>query len=135
MAYKTDTKHLFCTIKYHIHRSQKIIYRYESLSPWVRQLLSCNLTTHKCTFSTLDSATGFIGFPVAQALSRAGHIVYGQTRSQEKAIKLAAEESMILNFLLKPRSVLMFYFFCKSTLSSANPTRRHGISSSLLLMS
>ncbi|KAF5372242.1 hypothetical protein D9758_005049 [Tetrapyrgos nigripes] len=37
-------------------------------------------------------ATGYIGFPVAQALCRAGHIVYGQTRSEEKAPKLAAEE-------------------------------------------
>ncbi|KIJ25354.1 hypothetical protein M422DRAFT_237041 [Sphaerobolus stellatus SS14] len=37
-------------------------------------------------------ASGFIGFPVAQALVRAGHYVYGLTRSQEKAKKLAAEE-------------------------------------------
>jgi len=37
-------------------------------------------------------ASGFIGFPVSQALLRAGHIVYGQTRSQDKAKQLAAEE-------------------------------------------
>ncbi|KAI0368592.1 NAD(P)-binding protein [Pilatotrama ljubarskyi] len=37
-------------------------------------------------------ATGFIGFPVAQAFVRAGHIVYGQTRSAAKAKQLAAEE-------------------------------------------
>ncbi|KAK7437632.1 hypothetical protein VKT23_018531 [Stygiomarasmius scandens] len=37
-------------------------------------------------------ATGFIGFPTAQALSRAGYLVYGQTRSEEKAKRLAAEE-------------------------------------------
>ncbi|KAF5372150.1 hypothetical protein D9758_004998 [Tetrapyrgos nigripes] len=37
-------------------------------------------------------ASGFIGFPAAQALSRAGYIVYGQTRSAEKAKRLAAEE-------------------------------------------
>jgi len=35
---------------------------------------------------------GFIGFPAAQALVRAGHIVYGQTRSQQKAQLLASEE-------------------------------------------
>ncbi|THU82917.1 NAD(P)-binding protein [Dendrothele bispora CBS 962.96] len=37
-------------------------------------------------------ASGFIGFSAAQALSRAGHVVYGQTRSPEKAKRLAAEE-------------------------------------------
>jgi len=37
-------------------------------------------------------ATGFIGFPVAQALVRAGHIVYGQSRSNSKSRKLAEEE-------------------------------------------
>jgi len=37
-------------------------------------------------------ASGFIGHPVAQALVRAGHTVYGSTRSKEKAIGLLAEE-------------------------------------------
>ncbi|KAE9398728.1 NAD(P)-binding protein [Gymnopus androsaceus JB14] len=37
-------------------------------------------------------ASGFIGFPAAQALVRAGHFVYGLTRSQEKAKILAGEE-------------------------------------------
>ncbi|KAF5348946.1 hypothetical protein D9758_014202 [Tetrapyrgos nigripes] len=37
-------------------------------------------------------ASGFIGFPAAQALSRAGYFVYGQTRSEEKAKRLAVEE-------------------------------------------
>ncbi|KIJ62535.1 hypothetical protein HYDPIDRAFT_176373 [Hydnomerulius pinastri MD-312] len=37
-------------------------------------------------------ASGFIGLPVAQALSRAGHVVYGVTRSENKAKLLAAEE-------------------------------------------
>ncbi|KIK64209.1 hypothetical protein GYMLUDRAFT_40498 [Collybiopsis luxurians FD-317 M1] len=37
-------------------------------------------------------ASGFIGFPAAQALVRAGHIVYGQTRSQDNAKRLMAEE-------------------------------------------
>ncbi|KAJ7347173.1 hypothetical protein DFH08DRAFT_779468 [Mycena albidolilacea] len=37
-------------------------------------------------------ATGFIGFPAAQALARAGHIVYGLARTEEKAKLLAAEE-------------------------------------------
>ncbi|KAF9074228.1 hypothetical protein BDP27DRAFT_1359735 [Rhodocollybia butyracea] len=37
-------------------------------------------------------SSGAIGFPVAQALVRAGHIVYGQTRSEAKAQQLAAEE-------------------------------------------
>ncbi|KZT29608.1 NAD(P)-binding protein [Neolentinus lepideus HHB14362 ss-1] len=37
-------------------------------------------------------ASGFIGLPVAQALVRAGHSVYGVTRSAAKAKELAAEE-------------------------------------------
>lgn len=37
-------------------------------------------------------ASGFIGLPVAQALVRAGHSVYGVTRSALKAKQLAAEE-------------------------------------------
>ncbi|KAJ7160363.1 hypothetical protein C8R46DRAFT_1164811 [Mycena filopes] len=37
-------------------------------------------------------ATGFVGFPAAQALARAGHIVYGLARTQAKAKTLAAEE-------------------------------------------
>jgi nucleoside-diphosphate-sugar epimerase len=37
-------------------------------------------------------ASGYIGFPVAQAFVRAGHIVYGQTRSTSKAKQLAVEE-------------------------------------------
>jgi len=37
-------------------------------------------------------ASGFIGFPVAQALTRAGHYVLGLTRSESKAKQLAAEE-------------------------------------------
>ena len=40
-----------------------------------------------------NSASGFIGFPAAQALARAGHNVYGQTRSTEKAAQLTKEES------------------------------------------
>ena len=41
----------------------------------------------------LGSAGGFIGLPIAQALVRAGHQVFGQTRSQNKAKQLIAEES------------------------------------------
>ncbi|KAJ7461345.1 hypothetical protein B0H11DRAFT_2056849 [Mycena galericulata] len=37
-------------------------------------------------------ATGFIGFPVAQALVRGGHIVYGLARTQAKGKELAKEE-------------------------------------------
>jgi nucleoside-diphosphate-sugar epimerase len=37
-------------------------------------------------------ATGFIGMPAAQAFVRAGHIVYGVTRSQSNAAALAKEE-------------------------------------------
>ncbi|KAJ7133335.1 hypothetical protein C8R44DRAFT_829260 [Mycena epipterygia] len=37
-------------------------------------------------------ATGFIGLPAAQALVRAGHIVYGLARTHEKAKTLSAEE-------------------------------------------
>ena len=36
--------------------------------------------------------TGFIGRPVADAFVRAGHIVYGQTRSAETARELAKDE-------------------------------------------
>ena len=43
--------------------------------------------------SFVHSATGFIGLPVAQALARAGHVVYGQTRSDSKYKQLAGEES------------------------------------------
>ncbi|KAI0340672.1 NAD(P)-binding protein [Trametopsis cervina] len=37
-------------------------------------------------------AAGFVGFPVAQALLRAGHTVYGQTRTAERANLLASNE-------------------------------------------
>jgi nucleoside-diphosphate-sugar epimerase len=37
-------------------------------------------------------ASGFIGFPAAQALVRAGHYVLGLTRSEAKAKQLSAEE-------------------------------------------
>ncbi|KAJ6464783.1 hypothetical protein C8R47DRAFT_1237322 [Mycena vitilis] len=37
-------------------------------------------------------ATGFIGFPAAQALARAGHTVYGLARTEAKAKTLAVEE-------------------------------------------
>lgn len=36
--------------------------------------------------------TGFIGFPVATAYARAGHIVYGVTRSKSNGQLLAKEE-------------------------------------------
>ena len=39
------------------------------------------------------SASGFIGLPVARAFVRAGHVVYGLTRSLQKAKQLAADES------------------------------------------
>jgi len=41
---------------------------------------------------SLFRASGFIGLPVAQAFVRAGHVVYGLTRSQAKAKLLSAEE-------------------------------------------
>ncbi|GFZ47799.1 hypothetical protein JCM24511_05546 [Saitozyma sp. JCM 24511] len=37
-------------------------------------------------------ASGFIAFPIAQAFARAGHIVYGTTRSAENAKALARDE-------------------------------------------
>ncbi|EPS93644.1 NAD-binding protein [Fomitopsis schrenkii] len=37
-------------------------------------------------------ASGFVGLPIAQALVRAGHIVYGVTRSESKTRMLAGEE-------------------------------------------
>lgn len=48
--------------------------------------------------SPILSSTGFIGFPVAQALVRAGHVVYGQTRSDSKYKQLAEEESTSCSF-------------------------------------
>ena len=38
------------------------------------------------------TSAGFIGRPVADAFVRAGHIVYGQTRSAETARELAKDE-------------------------------------------
>ncbi|THH14100.1 hypothetical protein EW146_g6191 [Bondarzewia mesenterica] len=50
-------------------------------------------------------ASGFIGFPAAQALCRAGHIVYGQTRSEAKTKMLAAEEIIpVVGELTKPET-------------------------------
>jgi hypothetical protein len=43
---------------------------------------------------------GFIGNPVAQAFSRAGHIVYGTTRSSSTAASLDKEE--IISVVLDP---------------------------------
>ncbi|KAI9636345.1 uncharacterized protein MKK02DRAFT_37108 [Dioszegia hungarica] len=45
-------------------------------------------------------ASGFIGNPVAQAFSRAGHIVYGTTRSSSTAASLDKEE--IISVVLDP---------------------------------
>ncbi|KAL4252841.1 NAD(P)-dependent Metabolic Enzyme [Abortiporus biennis] len=48
-------------------------------------------------------ATGFIGLPATQALVRAGHIVYGLTRTAEKAKQLQAEEVIpIIGEYLEP---------------------------------
>ncbi|KAJ3862459.1 hypothetical protein EV359DRAFT_83324 [Lentinula novae-zelandiae] len=47
-------------------------------------------------------ASGFIGFPAAQALIRAGHIVYGQTRSRENVQRFEAEE--IIPVVCEPES-------------------------------
>ncbi|KAF8829851.1 hypothetical protein HHX47_DHR2000039 [Lentinula edodes] len=47
-------------------------------------------------------ASGFIGFPAAQALIRAGHIVYGQTRSRENVQRFEAEE--IIPIVCEPES-------------------------------
>ena len=44
-------------------------------------------------FLFFSSATGFVGYPISQALARAGHIVYGLARTPEKARTLALEES------------------------------------------
>lgn len=41
----------------------------------------------------LHSATGYIGWPTVQALSRAGHIAYGLVRQESQAQKLRASES------------------------------------------
>ncbi|MGD8427178.1 MAG: NAD-dependent epimerase/dehydratase family protein [Balneolaceae bacterium] len=40
----------------------------------------------------ITGATGYIGFSVAKAMRRAGHNVFGLTRSEEKAVMLAKEE-------------------------------------------
>jgi len=44
--------------------------------------------------------SGFIGLPAAQAFVRAGHIVYGQTRSEKSSQSLAKEE--IIPLVLDP---------------------------------
>ncbi|KAF4588378.1 hypothetical protein EYR38_010346 [Pleurotus pulmonarius] len=56
-------------------------------------------------------ATGFIGFPVAQALARAGHIVYGLTRSEANAKRLAAEE--IIPIIAEPTSTSWHHLIAK----------------------
>jgi nucleoside-diphosphate-sugar epimerase len=38
-------------------------------------------------------ASGFAGLAISQALVRAGHVVYGVTRSEKNAKKLAEDES------------------------------------------
>jgi nucleoside-diphosphate-sugar epimerase len=48
------------------------------------------------------SATGFIGLPTAQALARAGHIVYGLARTEAKAKLLVADESAFVASSDKP---------------------------------
>ena len=46
-----------------------------------------------------SSATGDISFTVTWTFLRTGHIVYGWTRSESKANRLAAEESTCLNLI------------------------------------
>ena len=66
--------------------------RYESAHYWVSGIVRlCDLRFTEVLYD--DSASGFIGLPVAQALVRAGHIVYGVTRSGSKAKMLEGEES------------------------------------------
>ena len=69
--------------------------------------MSCGCTVQPTTHHLFfDSATGFIGLPAAQALVRAGHYVYGLTRSQQKAKQLAAEESGFYVHLLSDHSYI-----------------------------
>ncbi|KDQ28503.1 hypothetical protein PLEOSDRAFT_1077306 [Pleurotus ostreatus PC15] len=60
----------------------------------------------------LASATGVIGLPVSQALSRAGHIVYGVTRSESNARKLATEE--IIPIVAEPTSESWHYLIVQA---------------------
>jgi nucleoside-diphosphate-sugar epimerase len=55
---------------------------------------------HEMTLTSLR-ASGFIGFPVAQALSRAGYQVYGLVRTDAEAKQLAKNEG---------QSVLYMYY-------------------------
>lgn len=48
--------------------------------------------------SNTAHTAGFIGHPAALALSRAGHIVYGQTRSETSGTLLAKDEIVPLIF-------------------------------------
>ncbi|KAI0818804.1 NAD(P)-binding protein [Irpex lacteus] len=48
-------------------------------------------------------ASGFIGYPVSQALLRAGYTVYGQTRSKDKAKLLTSNE--IIPVVAEPEDV------------------------------
>ncbi|EDR11906.1 uncharacterized protein LACBIDRAFT_313829 [Laccaria bicolor S238N-H82] len=59
------------------------------------------------TYESLFRASGFIGLPVAQAFVRAGHVVYGLTRSQAKAKLFSVEEIIpVIGELDKPESWL-----------------------------
>lgn len=51
---------------------------------------------------TSELIVGFIGFPAAQAFVRGGHIVYGQTRSEDSKGDLVREE--IVPVVLDPGS-------------------------------
>jgi len=53
-------------------------------------------------FNCLKLMIGFIGLPAAQAFVRAGHIVYGQTRSEQSTGDLVKEE--IIPVVLDPGS-------------------------------
>ena len=66
--------------------------QHESYNSWVGDF---KLDPHSLGdyLTKTSSATGTIGFSTAQAFLRAGHIVYGQTRSESKVKQLATEES------------------------------------------
>ncbi|KAK7677752.1 hypothetical protein QCA50_019304 [Cerrena zonata] len=78
-------------------------------------------------------ATGFIGFPVSQALARAGHIVYGLARTDEKARKLASEEIIpIIGNALDPTSWLSIVAQLDTVIEAVATPDLRGIGASLL---
>ena len=69
-------------------------------------------------------ASGFIGNAVAKAFSRAGHLTYGQSRSESNARSFAADE--IIPLICDPLTEEGKKVWCKvaATADAGNPSLR-----------